>query len=239
MSTTFAVSSVSGLEVKPLRPMGLIQSIILFGIPAFALFASMTWFWPGLMDIGVERAAAYTVSLGLVNAGLVVAAVAGYLLEGNPFTWQAFSRRMRLTAITGRAWLWVVGGILVFGIGALLINSLALVIYKALNFSMPDITIGPTTIMMQVVTLALNIIGEELWWRGYIQPRQELVFGKITWLVHGTLWALFHMFKWWAVPFMLITCQVIPFVAQRTKNTWPGMINHLVVNGVGMILPYL
>ncbi len=219
--------------------MGLLQSIVLFGVPAFALFASLTWLWPALMSAGLTRPAAYTISLGLVNACLIIAAAAGYLLEGNRFTWNAFSRRMRLTAITGRNWLWVVGGILVFGVGALLINSLAVVVYKALNFTIPDITLGPTTIWMQLTTLALNIIGEELWWRGYIQPRQELVFGKRTWLIHGTLWACFHMFKWWAVPFMLITCQVIPFVAQRTRNTWPGMLNHLVVNGVGMILPYL
>jgi membrane protease YdiL (CAAX protease family) len=239
MSATAAVAPVFAKEVKPLKAMGLLQSVVLFGVPALALFASMNWLWPALMNAGMERPVAYTISLGLVNAGLIFAAVAGYRLEGNPFTWNAFSSRMRLAAITGRTWLWVVGAILVFGIGALLINSLAVVVYKALNFTMPDITPGSTTILMQIVTLALNIFGEELWWRGYIMPRQELVFGKRTWLVHGTLWACFHMFKWWTVPFMLITCQVIPFVAQRTKNTWPGIINHLVVNGVGMILPYL
>ncbi len=239
MTAAAAVPPVSRPALRPLKPVGLLPSIALFGVPAIALFASLTWLWPALMAAGIDRPAAYTISLGLVNTGLLVAAVIGYLLEGNPFTWKAFSQRMRLTAITGRGWLWVVGGILVFGIGALLINSLAVLVYKALNYSMPDIAPGPTTIAMQLVTLALNITGEELWWRGYILPRQELAFGKFTWLVHGTLWACFHMFKWWAVPFMLITCQVIPFVAQRTKNTWPGMINHLVVNGVGMILPYL
>ena len=32
---------------------------------------------------------------------------------------------------------------------------------------------------------ALNILGEELWWRGFIQTRQEAVFGSCTWLVQG------------------------------------------------------
>ena len=239
MAATAALSPASKIELKPLKPMGLFQSILLFGTPAAALAASLAWLWPALMNAGIDRPAAYTISLGLVNAGLMVAAVTGYLLEGNPLCWAVFSRRMRLTSMSGRVWLWALGGTLVFGIGALLINSVAMMVYKALNYTMPDITPGATTIWMNLAILLLNIIGEELWWRGYIQPRQELAFGKAAWLVHGTMWACYHMFKWWAVPFMLITCQVIPFVAQRTRNSWPGMISHMVVNGVGVILPYL
>jgi hypothetical protein len=30
-----------------------------------------------------------------------------------------------------------------------------------------------------------NIGGKELWWRGYVLPRQELVFGRTAWIVHG------------------------------------------------------
>jgi hypothetical protein len=50
------------------------------------------------------------------------------------------------------------------------------------------------------------------------------------------LWAFFHAFKWWAVPFMLFTTWIIPFIAQRTGNTTPGIIIHLVINGLGMLL---
>jgi hypothetical protein len=35
------------------------------------------------------------------------------------------------------------------------------------------------------VLLAGNIAGEELWWRGYLLPRQEIVHGSSTWIVHG------------------------------------------------------
>jgi len=37
-----------------------------------------------------------------------------------------------------------------------------------------------------VVILVCNIGGEELWWRGYVLPRQELAFGRATWVIHGT-----------------------------------------------------
>jgi membrane protease YdiL (CAAX protease family) len=39
----------------------------------------------------------------------------------------------------------------------------------------------------------LNIVGEELWWRGFIQPRQEPVFGHRTWIVQGLLHGAFHV----------------------------------------------
>lgn len=216
--------------------MGLFEALLLFGLPAAALAASVWWLWPALMEAGMARPSAYVLSLSLVNAGLLIAALIGYSLEGNPWSWLAFSRRMRLTTMTGRIWLWTIGSTLLFGVLALLINSLALMIYDALGYAMPDLTAGVLTIWMHIIVLFFNIVGEEFWWRGYILPRQELAHGKITWLIHGTLWAFFHLFKWWAVPFMLITCQIIPFVAQKTKNTWPGVVNHLVINGAGVIL---
>jgi hypothetical protein len=53
------------------------------------------------------------------------------------------------------------------------------------------------------------------------------------------LWAWFHAFKWWVVPAMMITCLVIPFVALRTRNTWPGIFIHLGINGLGILLDVL
>src|SRR5205807_1973574 len=45
-----------------------------------------------------------------------------------------------------------------------------------------------------LVMLACNIGGEELWWRGYLLPRQEAAFGKAAWIIHGMYWSLFHLF---------------------------------------------
>jgi hypothetical protein len=44
------------------------------------------------------------------------------------------------------------------------------------------------------------------------------------------------MFKWWAVPFMLFRNWMLPLVAQRTKNTTPGIVMHFVTNGIGLVL---
>lgn len=67
--------------------------------------------------------------------------------------------------------------------------------------------------------------------RGYILPRQELAYGRQTWVVHGLLWTLFHAFKYWEFAALLPACLAFSFVAQRRKNTWPGIVTHFALNG--------
>lgn len=81
--------------------------------------------------------------------------------------------------------------------------------------------------------IVFNILGEELWWRGYVLPRQELVFGRGTWAIHGLCWSLFHLFlqpSLWDTVRMTVTGMALAFVAQRTRSTWPGIIGHAVAN---------
>ena len=80
-----------------------------------------------------------------------------------------------------------------------------------------------------IVMLLFNIGGEELWWRGYVLPRQELAFGPYAWVVHGFLWSAFHLFMQPTLSDTLrmsVTGLALSFVAQRTRNTWPGIIGH-------------
>jgi Type II CAAX prenyl endopeptidase Rce1-like len=85
------------------------------------------------------------------------------------------------------------------------------------------------------VLLLGNIAGEELLWRGYLLPRQELAHGRATWLVHGILWATFHLFfqtTLWDMIRMMPTCCALAFVVQHRKNTRPGVVGHTVGNSV-------
>ena len=69
-----------------------------------------------------------------------------------------------------------------------------------------------------------------------IALRVELEHGKLAWIVNGILWSLFHIFKWWAVPFMLLRQWMLPFVVQRTRNTTPGILIHFISNGLSVLL---
>jgi len=46
----------------------------------------------------------------------------------------------------------------------------------------------------------LNIIGEDLYWRGALQPKLEGVFGRWAWLAAGTMFVLKHFYVRWRYP---------------------------------------
>jgi len=88
-------------------------------------------------------------------------------------------------------------------------------------------------IYYSVWLIVFNILGEELWWRGYVLPRQEMAFGRAAWVVHGICWSLFHLFiqpTLWDTTRMAVTGLALSFIAQRTRSTWPGIIGHGLAN---------
>ena len=220
---------------RPLRPMGLGESLVLFGVPALLLVLAIYGLQPLLIGLGVAPEVSTALCVILIGAGLLAAAVVGYWREGYPLTWTAFATRMRLGRLGWREWRWTLAGFLVMGVLSLVASVIAMAVLSALNFGPPNVGSLGDNLALIMLTLGFNIVGEELWWRGYVLPRQELAFGERAWLAHGLLWACFHIFKWWDVPGMLISCLVIPFVAQRLKNTTPGVVIHFAVNALSSV----
>jgi membrane protease YdiL (CAAX protease family) len=91
-------------------------------------------------------------------------------------------------------------------------------------------------LLVLLVSLVIATFGEEIWWRGYILPRQELVHGNRTWLIHGLLWTAFHIFTPWNLLAILPGSLALSFVAQRLKNTWPAVIAHGLANGLLVVI---
>jgi membrane protease YdiL (CAAX protease family) len=196
----------------------------------------MMWvIWPALMAGGMDRAASYTLVMAAVGSLLSLAALIGYVLEGNPLTWKAFAARFWLDKFSRRILLWVGGGLIVSAAVGAATNAASAAVFNAMGYTPPDLAGHVTRIGWVLIMLAANIVGEELWWRGYIFPRQEVRFGRWTWLVQGTLWAFFHTFKWWSLPALLIFCQVYPFITQRTRSIWPAVLIHTILNGIGPV----
>jgi membrane protease YdiL (CAAX protease family) len=87
-----------------------------------------------------------------------------------------------------------------------------------------------------VVGWVLNIAGEELLFRGYLLPLQERRHGARAWLVNGVLWNVWHIFWRWQMVAMLPFHLLVPFVAQKSKSTWPGIIAHGLLNFIAIIV---
>lgn len=86
--------------------------------------------------------------------------------------------------------------------------------------------------------LGFNLLGEEVWFRGYLFPRQQLLYGSRTWLVHGLLWTLFHLPLYpWTVLYLLPTALTVSYAAQKTGSSWASYWVHGLGNGLLVLIP--
>lgn len=220
---------------------GIGLSLVLFAIPALGLWLATRHLLPELVASGREPLAAWFLAGSLVFAPLLVLALTGAFADRSPAR-PGVLQVLRVRSLTRREWR-IVGAALVvtFAVmaGLSLINA---TLWPRLPPHPPFMAVEPITtgklylLALWLPFFALNIIGEELWWRGMIQPRQELVFGAWTWIVQGVLHGLFHFSFGLGVMFILLPVLFsIPWAVQRTGNTTVGIIIHAVVNGAGFL----
>jgi len=82
----------------------------------------------------------------------------------------------------------------------------------------------------------LNILSEELLWRGVLLPRQEAALGERAWLANAAGWGVFHLAFGGALLAVLVpVLLVLPWLAQRRRNTWIGVVIHAGLNGPGFV----
>jgi membrane protease YdiL (CAAX protease family) len=235
-----------------IKPLGLGPSILYFGIPAAFFSASILGLLPWLVRRGTPTFAVFMVTFAGPLAAMLLAALLAYRIEGHPWSWTAFRDRMRLRRPTLSDWLWTIGLVAVSLGGGLLLGPITSAFSGMTIYDAPaeftqfmtamragNLIDGPLVgrwdvlAVMVIGLVVFNIGGEELWWRGIILPRQELALGKWAWLVNGLLWDLFHIFYHTTVASIVGYLPVtvpLAFVAQRTRNTWPGIVAHLATN---------
>jgi len=61
----------------------------------------------------------------------------------------------------------------------------------------------------------LNIMGEEILWRGVLLARQEQTFGRWAWLVNSGGWLLFHLAFGWQLLVVLLPILVRSAITGR------------------------
>ncbi len=221
---------------RSVRPMKLWQSVLFFAVPALSGVFAHYLLVPSLARLGVSQENAYNTAHLTVFMFLLLLTIIALRAEGWPLGWATLRERLRFKRMDSMAWKWAISLMVLYLVLGLLLNTLAQFVYDTLGFWPPDADIPLTNIPFLLVVFVMNILSEELWWRGYLLPRQELEHGRLAWVVNGILWSLSHIFKWWAVPFLLLKQWMLPFVSQRTKNTTPAFLIHFTSNGFGILL---
>ncbi len=226
-------------KTNTLKPLKFWQSLLFFLTPGMFGALGMYWGLPFLVRSGMTEEKAYNTVHLTVFLGLFLATIIALQKENRTIQWSAILERLRIKPMRSNAWKLTLVFLFLYLLTGLLLNILAQFIYEHLDFWPPDADIPLTNIPSLIFVFLVNIISEELWWRGYILPRQELKHGQVAWILNGVLWSFFHLYKWWAVPFMVLRQWMIPFVAQRTKNTTPAILIHFVSNGISVFLSIL
>ena len=239
------------IQPKALAPLSLWKAILLFAATSAPIYIGVYYGIPRLQASGLTFLASYLICFYPTFAVLLILALVLYRREGNPWSWRAFASRYRLNPIRGTTWVWTVA-LLAFGIAASLLLSPTARWLASFPLLAPPLHLPseinplkspiPETFMATTVhgrwgyALAylagwlFNILGEELLWRGFVLPRQEVNYGRFAWVVHGVLWTGWHFFWKWNLPSLLPITLGLPFIAQRTKNTSVAIVAHGLAN---------
>jgi membrane protease YdiL (CAAX protease family) len=229
------------------KRLSLLRAIVLFAVPSVALAFVLYITIPLAVQAGTRLAVAVTTQFLLVMGGMGAIALIGARYDRE--AGEGIAHRLRLVR-PGRRDL----------LAGLLLGVFMLGTFTALESTRPWvrglIPFGPPTwfgefltqthfqgiplasvwspVLVYLVQYLFNVFGEELWWRGYILPKQELSLGTRAWLANGLLWDLFHWFFYWNLIPLLPSCLALAWLTQRTKNTWTAIIGHGILNGAGL-----
>lgn len=240
--------------------MGIVPTLVFWAIPASILYVSHYILVPLFVQrIGQPYLVAYLIAWVTTMMFFFIGALFAYRLEGNPFRLGPFSERYRLMRMSRQDWIWTLGilGFMIISYFGLAFTSRWLAQCPILaphpvfppEFG-PDgaAARAPGTFMGMTITglwwvapvylfgWLLNILGEELWFRGYILPRQEKAFGKLAWVANGLMFTFNHVWQPWNLLLFLPGALLGALVVQKRKNTWILIISHGIANAILLVL---
>lgn len=184
----------------------------------------------------------------LLFVPLFVLSLVFFKLDNYGLDMKTFIGRFRLERLNRQDWFWSVSALIVI----LLLMGSIMFAWRLLsaNFAIAPLDTSPpflefeplqgSSVLLLLVWVPFfffNIVGEEFMWRGYIMPRQELAFGKYTWLINAILWTVFHVFFGFQMLILLSpSLFIIPYVVYRRQKTLIGIVIHALINGPAFIL---
>lgn len=188
-----------------LQKIGLINSILLFLIPGILFWIHLNWSIPLLTNILNLSVYAVWLIIGsfFLFMPLFILTLVLLKFDGYSLDWKTISERLRIKKVTKRDWLWIVFGLLVAGafVGIILL----ILSISPLGIDIAELKeISPIEaqqlmdneylfIILLPVLFFFNYVGEEILWRGYILPRQEVSLEKYAWILNGVLHGVFHL----------------------------------------------
>ncbi len=230
------------------KPISLLKSFMLFLIPSL-YFILITWVLIPIMNSSLEIHPALSWFIGALLVFVPLFFLAFFLTKKDGFKIKTeIYDRLRLKKLSKKDWkyiiissvsIFVITG-LIFGVSKFLHNSFGIRELRStpgfMDFE-PFVGKEKLLLLVWIFMFFFNICGEELLWRGYIMPRQELKHKQYAWIVNGVLWIIFHAcFGLDLIIIILPVVFILPYAVYKTKNTIVGILIHAILNGPMFIL---
>lgn len=217
--------------------------IWLTGLPILLNFIACNWAMPYLSsNTALPIEVVYFLSVGgIVLAPMFFGAV--YLCRKEIILGSraALLNRMRIYKLSRRDWIWTAAVFLLLCLSSFLIAKLLMpkLGFDATPFFFKNMPLDQSNFWILYVWplfFFFNIFGEELWWRAYLLPRQELLHRNWAWFFNGIFWAAWHI----PLGFDLIFASlpiffILPAVAQYRKNSSIAIVVHAVFGAFGFL----
>lgn len=227
-----------------LKPLGVAGSFAIYFSAALLMFLLTKYAIPFMSSVTGQE----TVLFWFIIAGLGVflpLIITGYFIlksEGCLLSKETLRDRLRFKKVTKSDLWWSFGGLLLVLLISGALMKLMVLLLGEFDHTPAFMAFEPLStgrywlLAVWLPYWILNILGEEFLWRGVMLPRQEVAFGKYTWVLHGFGWGIFHVAFGWQLLITLVPLIFIQsYIVQKTKNSWTGVIMHGGINGPSFI----
>lgn len=227
-----------------LKPLGVAGSFAIYFSAALLMFLLTKYAIPFMSSVTGQE----TVLFWFIIAGLGVflpLIITGYFIlksEGCLLSKETLRDRLRFKKVTKSDLWWSFGGLLLVLLISGALMKLMVLLLGEFDHTPAFMAFEPLStgrywlLAVWLPYWILNILGEEFLWRGVMLPRQEVVFGKYTWVLHGFGWGIFHVaFGWQLLITLMPLIFIQSYIVQKTKNSWTGVIMHGGINGPSFI----
>lgn len=247
-------SSFNWADAKQLN---IFQIFLAFAIPSAIAFTGFRVVLPMVYNNGAAPIVAWPVIASIMLAGFTVAPIVMMRREAAELG-ISLKERMCLKPLDRKQWIFAVlvltGGLVVAGASASIvpawISVSGLTVPEYFPFFLNP-TVDPMAtpldqlspnfqikgaywlIGLFAVTLFLNILVEELYFRAWLLPKM-ISLGGISWVVNGVAFAFYHTFQLWLLPQLIPLSLIMAFVVYKTRSIWPAFAIHLIVNSLNV-----
>lgn len=242
--------------------LSVVQFLLAVFIPSGVAFIGFRVALPALVAKGYPVLIAWPSIASVMLLALVIIAILFLNKEAKSLGISLWSR-MCMKKLSVKEWRLYIVLIVVGLIAALATQTLVPPFMNAVHLSVPSYmpfflnpAINPTATDMAIVspgmplhgqygllpligiTLLLNILTEELYFRAWMLPKLSR-YGAWGWVLNGTFFALYHTFQIWLLPTLLVASLFFAFIFYKSKSVWPPFAAHLVGNFLFSILGIL